>query len=272
MSAHNTTAHTPAASEIAQTPVGDDDKTTFESLPAELRNRIYQLSGCLKFYEEPDRNRRSCARHTVCGDYTADAHPVVHGCGDGEHCSFASWDGFRDWKAAAYFVNGDPTFDTANYGPRTCVENFARYTTRATSPRKSLICYQMTGAQPGLTRVSKKVREDTLPIFYGNHPFVVRLFSANASDENRVFRWLDTIGPAAANMLREIYIFYARKQQLKHIRNNVLPELRARGVKTAPGELGVVHLTRVTYPYNTNEVSVLEATSKLRDAQCDGAE
>ncbi|KXS95252.1 hypothetical protein AC578_9458 [Pseudocercospora eumusae] len=268
----NTTAHYFGASEAAQTTVGDGNVTTCESLPAELGNRIYHLSGCLQFYEEPDRNRRSSARHPVRGDYTADTHTAVHGCGDGEHCSFTGWDGFCNWQAAAYFVNGDPEFDTANCGPRTCAENIPWFMIRVIPSRKSLICYQMKGAQPGLTRVSKKVREDTLPIFYGNHRFVVRLFSADAPDENRVLRWLDAIRQAAANMLRKIYIFYARKQQLNHIKNNVLPELRARGVKTAPGELGVVCLTRISHPYNTNAFFVLEATSKLRDAQSDGAE
>ncbi|KXT15383.1 hypothetical protein AC579_2197 [Pseudocercospora musae] len=55
MSAQDNTGHNLSASEAAQTTVGGDNVTTFESLPAELRNRIYHLSGCLQFYEEPDR-------------------------------------------------------------------------------------------------------------------------------------------------------------------------------------------------------------------------
>ena len=77
-------------------------RTTFEHLPGELRNRVYDLSGCLRYWES---QRISSSRTTVKGD-----HPLVGG--HGRDCvAVAVCNRPANCRAAYLLVNGKETPD-----------------------------------------------------------------------------------------------------------------------------------------------------------------
>lgn len=53
--------------------------------------------------------------------------------------------------------------------------------------------------QPALTRVSKAVRHESLPIFYGRNTFTVNLVSIR---RNMIMGWLESIGATNRTMLK----------------------------------------------------------------------
>ncbi|PIA95024.1 hypothetical protein CB0940_08480 [Cercospora beticola] len=231
--------------------------TSFEHLPAELRNSIYELAGCGKYYEEPVSSH---FRHSVEGDYTVEHHHKAHGCKDRASCSNAPWDDFRSWSPAAIMVNPARDSTTRVNGflpwPRTC---------KSDRWRRPLRCYEATTDQPAITRVSRVVRGDTLSIFYGGHPFIFRLISTDGSDKDKILQYLDTIGLVNASRLEEVYIVYARKQQEKEIEKDLLREMKVRGVITGGmDKLGVVRLTRLGYPFSQTDSGVLDAVTRAR--------
>ncbi|KAM3416362.1 hypothetical protein BST61_g7964 [Cercospora zeina] len=136
--------------------------------------------------------------------------------------------------------------------------SFLVFFPRVAGQAPSITCYP-------IARVNKFFREDTLSIFYGGHPFVFRLLSADGSDREKILRFLDTIGPANAKRLEEVHIVYARKQQKKEIENDLLREMKVRGVATkGDEELGVVRLTKLAFPFSQLDASVHDAVTKAR--------
>ncbi|KAI5362191.1 hypothetical protein Slin14017_G074280 [Septoria linicola] len=113
--------------------------------------------------------------------------------------------------------------------------------------------------QPAITRVSKLIREETLPIFYGNHHFVLRLLSQTGPEKSRILLWLDAIGHRNASRLRSVHIVNARKQDRKTIENDFLRDMRVRGVFTSR-----VKIARIAAPFKHTEASVLEAGARAR--------
>lgn len=108
--------------------------------------------------------------------------------------------------------------------------------------------------QPELTRVSRQVRKDTLPIFYGHHPFVYRVTAGNVqASVQKLLDWLDTLGPTNAAMIRRLVLVYLRKKNLRYFTVKLLPELRRRGLDTA-----VLRYERMGHPFQLNELAVLK--------------
>lgn len=219
-------------------------RTTFETLPGELRNRIYDLSGCLRYWEIRDTPLRTTAR----GDSQPRTCPpmfsrsgmfrrrvVKHVCLDGcarlEH---------RDNCRAAYLiVNGKEIRE---------VRCFTDWRGMRHTP-----CHEATIAQPALTTVSKLCRQETLSIFYGDHPIVAKL----NGDGNRLLEWLDTIGAVSAGHIRRLYLIYSRKEESHYIDKELRRELRMRGLSAGEQD-GVLRLVRVSFPYKCDEASILK--------------
>ncbi|KAI5362174.1 hypothetical protein Slin14017_G074110 [Septoria linicola] len=118
-------------------------------LPAEIRNEIYELSGCVQ-----PRQCSECKRF-ILGE-NIDMHP--------HH----TW--FDD-------VPEPLTLEICKIVlPRHCSRNMESLVTKvkiepSSSPTYRTITSEHILRQPALTRVSKQVREDTLPIFYGSFTF-----------------------------------------------------------------------------------------------------
>lgn len=213
--------------------------------------------GCGRYYEQPVSSHY---RHSVSGDYSIKDHRKVHGCKDGAACPMAPWNQYLDWAPAVILVNSahDNSTRLLAYGgyPRVCTPE---------THRKALQCHEATTEQPDITRVSSAVREDTLSIFYGGHPFVFRFISSDGTDKHKILQYLDTIGPHNARRLEEVHIVYARKKQAKEIEKDVLREMKVRGVSTGGmANLGVVRLTRLGWPFSQTDSGVLDAVTRAR--------
>ncbi|KAK5695000.1 hypothetical protein LTR17_024713 [Elasticomyces elasticus] len=104
---------------------------------------------------------------------------------------------------------------------------------------------------PKLTRVSRDVRADTLPMYYGKHTFHFRLFhghmnqEARDQDETSLLSWLSAIGPRNASLLRNFVITFSRDKDAHYIRRNLQPRMAKLGVRV--GE--AVKLVRTVYPH-----------------------
>ncbi|SMQ51367.1 unnamed protein product [Zymoseptoria tritici ST99CH_3D7] len=149
---------------------------TFLDLPAELRNRIYEMSGCLrvmcdqkkKFGFVSTLHADIVSRHNLRCDHDSGMSliPIPRG--------FA-----RNSFSMSTLDHVDPR------RPRT-------WTSYSYS--------RSVAQQPDLTRVCRQVRDDTLPMFYGNNHFVL-LGDYHAS---RLRKWLDIIGPSNVALLRTV--------------------------------------------------------------------
>ncbi|KJX94448.1 hypothetical protein TI39_contig4193g00002 [Zymoseptoria brevis] len=156
---------------------------TFLDLPAELRNRIYDMSGCLgvmctqkkKFGFQHTMHADIVSRHNWRCDHDSGMSliPIPSGMHRESH-SISMPDPF------------DPRRERTSY-----------------SYSRSI------AQQPDLTRVCRQVRDDTLPMFYGNNHFVL-LGDYHAS---RLRKWLDIIGPSNVALLRTVTLSLGIKPQ-----------------------------------------------------------
>lgn len=64
--------------------------------------------------------------------------------------------------------------------------------------------------QPALTKVSKDIRNETLPMFYGQHRFVFTILSRSGTQRERdfeeIFKWLRAMGKRNVGMLRDVKV------------------------------------------------------------------
>ena len=98
--------------------------------------------------------------------------------------------------------------------------------------------------QPALTKVSKQVRDETLPIFYGSQSFLLTLFDREV-DSASIFKWVRTIGKDNAGLLRKVSIVVRSNKDLKYAENELIPALKRQGLKTEGRDVKVL---RLPYP------------------------
>lgn len=145
---------------------------TFLDLPAELRNRIYDLSGCL---------RVMCTQKKKFG-FVGTVHADV--------VSRHMWRCDHDSGMSLIPV------------PSGMCEY--RITTSEPDGRGSRIQYhynRSVAKQPDLTKVSPQIRADTLPMFYGTNHFVLRGDTYHGTSYRK---WLKIIGPGNVALLRKV--------------------------------------------------------------------
>lgn len=68
--------------------------------------------------------------------------------------------------------------------------------------------------QPELTKVSRQIRNDTLPIFYGSHIFLFTLFDRDV-DATSICKWMSRIGRHNVSLLRKVIIVTRSKKNTK---------------------------------------------------------
>ena len=160
--------------------------TTFLSLPAELRNEIYRLSGCLV---------SSNAAHFVQNPHFAN-HANHKRCEESPECfcMVCSKDGLRCSLCESFFgssridrpspsmlwVNRNSSFHANSPTSNTDQPRLRHNKTFISCIARSAIDHaahiENGVEQPNLTKVSRQVRNDTLPVFYGSHGFLLTLF------------------------------------------------------------------------------------------------
>lgn len=87
--------------------------------------------------------------------------------------------------------------------------------------------------QPSLTRVSKKIRAETLPIFYGNIHVTSYHQRANNDWEEVQLKWIKHIGETNAGMLNRVtveYDFWA-KCSIKEKKKEIYEIMKRLGVE-----------------------------------------
>ncbi|KAK4892307.1 hypothetical protein LTR27_009141 [Elasticomyces elasticus] len=94
-------------------------------------------------------------------------------------------------QAANDIVARDTTYQGASSGKRTCLDSYP-------------------AAQPAITRVSRQLREDTLPMFYDVNNLAIKAIGTNAADirdgSSQVCRWLRCIGAENAHMIKSFTV------------------------------------------------------------------
>lgn len=88
--------------------------------------------------------------------------------------------------------------------------------------------------QPVLSNVSKEVRNNTLPIFYGTNSFLFTIFDREI-DSQSIFKWARTIGRANMSLLKEIKIVVWAKRNVKYVHNQLIPALKKLGLRSKEG-------------------------------------
>ncbi|EME45504.1 hypothetical protein DOTSEDRAFT_79472 [Dothistroma septosporum NZE10] len=230
---------------------------TFESLPGELRNHIYDLSGCLRYWEPlqlplprttlpghalKDKNAFGCVANVSAAEFWP-AYLVVNGketpmtaCGNlipFSQCSIKA-----DTKQPYRHRNPTSTEESRSHGA--CFQ-------KAALTNVSAIKLQWPSQ---LSReLARRIRNDALSIYYGDHPFVAKLYD----DEKKLLQWLDAIGPVNA----------ARKRSMKYIKDELLEELCCRGLNIDE-KAGVLTLVRMPFPFRYDEKSVLSELDKTQ--------
>ncbi|SMR54945.1 unnamed protein product [Zymoseptoria tritici ST99CH_3D1] len=147
---------------------------TFLDLPAELRNRIYEMSGCL---------RVMCDQKKKFGFVST------------KHADIISrhnwWCGHDSGMSLIPIPSGMHR------------ESFSISMPDPIDPRRERTSYSYSRSvaqQPDLTLVCRQVRDDTIPMFYGNNHFVLR----GDYHASRLRKWLDIIGPSNVALLRTV--------------------------------------------------------------------
>ncbi|KAK0255127.1 hypothetical protein B0A54_11299 [Friedmanniomyces endolithicus] len=205
--------------------------TTFSTLPAELRNEIYELSGCLDLVQCP----------TTRKIMPADELQTYPGTG----CASIAYNRALIDRPAILCICRYP-FTTFDRFLRMKFCNFGK--TRVCN--SLLSCFTPTRpSQPSLTKVSTAVRADTLPIYYGKYTFYAFISDVEEDDET-LLRWLSTIGPHNASLLRNIILVHDEQAVAHYIVKDLQPEMARLGVRVGDA----VKLKRAAYPHcNSNE-------------------
>ena len=223
-------------------------------MPTELRNKIYKFSGTLesKQFADLDFGDDGCL--------DADYHDVDSGgC---EFCSLCIKDGcacymclFMSWETEhrSIWVNRNSRYATS--GHKTS-KNTQLLRSNTTLNGRFAQSASVHGAhisrgveQPVLTKVCKKVRSDTLPIFYGDNSFLFTIFDRK-TDIASLFKWLRIIGPQNARSLNRLRIVTRNKRDTKYVKNELVPMLAKLGVReeNSDGE-EVADVTKLGYPF-----------------------
>ncbi|KAK4949349.1 hypothetical protein LTR10_011967 [Elasticomyces elasticus] len=214
---------------------------TFSGLPAELRNRITNLSGCLAIVQW-----RECGKA-----FRADRYELL-----------ADFQGLSRTETGV-FSNGPAILqvrDLCQAQASQCRRAKICSSGHAHSFGSALMSFLASGIiQPPITRTSKQVRADTLPMFYGTHTFYFVLHN-QYQEETMIERWLSKIGRHNASRLCKIVAIYTTKRHSKDFTKYTVAAMRKLGVRS-----GVVELMRTSYPHCACNRCVMKMLSKVKE-------
>ncbi|KAK3711206.1 hypothetical protein LTR37_009800 [Vermiconidia calcicola] len=212
-------------------------KATFISLPGELRNYIYKLSRCLDAHQ--------CLHCDRVWREELEDHFISSAAGVQYTCSIHLYEVATMWSEAnaALWVNRSSRFAEGEWkrcgrlsGMRTMQIDCSGY-----AGHKAIGCCEASShghkhthsvAQPGLTKVSKQIREETLSMLYGTHTFLVTLMEKNI-DGGLICKWLRTI-------------VYRKKKDKHYIEKELMKAMEKLGVRT---DDGVLKVKTLEYPF-----------------------
>jgi hypothetical protein len=226
-------------------PTTTKSPTTFLTLPAELRNTIYTLSGNLESIQTWDTANFQCACVSPEGSdgVTTTCHEHLRACLFCHHPASRPPPSLSLWvnRNSKYAVN-----DSKGHKTQSLRSISVHHNSFDGSIASTHAAHIKNGVeQPALTKVSKQVRNDTLPIFYGSHSFLFTLFDREV-DSASIFKWVRKIGKDNAGRLMTVKIVVRRKGDEKYAENELIPALKRQGLKTEGRDVKVIKLS---YPY-----------------------
>ncbi|KXT01384.1 hypothetical protein AC578_6628 [Pseudocercospora eumusae] len=225
---------------------------TFESLPAELRNSIYDLSGCLKVYQ-----CRICSS-TAFGDGDAIKYKhVSKRTTDDPQRKFYRWPYIvRDCckrKEGSCGHAHRSTLLWVNRQGNTASHHDCKCRNADHSHQRVVGATQLAIAQ-----VSKSIRVETLGIFYASNHFFATMFNTS-KDRGAIMKWLKAIGPKNASQITSFEIVYTRNEQLRFLKKKLVKKMKEMGLHV---DEGVLEATKLRAPFCRCEHCVMQT---LRD-------
>ena len=150
-------------------------RVTFLNLPIEIRVHIYQLSGCLRILQSPHYIVTMYLSDLTPESSTEHYHPQAN-LWVNRRSAIAAYGGLEHLKH-----DGSGGADVAAVRKSAKEGKLVRTRSRCVPGRPrglNLAQFHHTRGvdQPVLTQVSRQVRADTLPIFYGKHNFYFTLY------------------------------------------------------------------------------------------------
>ncbi|GIZ44682.1 hypothetical protein CKM354_000787300 [Cercospora kikuchii] len=181
--------------------------TGFLDLPAELRNEIYNLSGCLEIYNYNPQYWRCPNVRGRCG------------CRDIE----------PEWIASQRHHDMVIVLEFIDRGRHWIVD---------TKPAKG-DPMEAVYHQPSLTRASKQIRNETLPMYYGGLRLTIQWYWTIGADRD-VFHWLQRVSKHCLSFIKSVevtimdtWLYTDEVEKLQYIEGE-----KARCVKIF-GDLGI---------------------------------
>jgi hypothetical protein len=262
----------PASTASATATAADPDPTSFHSCAPELRNEVYalvdemvivQCSKCLitRRRKDPDPQRQEFLQRQRGKEVTQQAPKLHHHAG----CEpYTKWGKAYLWlnrNSHLSIIPGDAKKIGSTQKPfvgarhlyvdhrvrRQCPATAAKHATEHTVPIHPL---------PAITHASKKVRQEALGIFYGNHHFFFTYFAPEC-DEVSILGYLKTIGLESASLMTELTIVYRSRDDWRYIEKKLVPEMKKLGIKE-----DVVVLRKLEYPYCNCERCIVRVLEK----------
>lgn len=239
--------------------------TTFLSLPAELRNEIYKLSGYLEVRQGDEvTSDGRCPIPDYHGDI--DHCPLCSGCSQDRSQCLLCFELSESGKELSLWVNRNSNYTItglkADGGKKWSVRH--KYVSHLSYRNETAVKHghhiKNRVEQPALTKVSKEVRNDTLPIFYGSHSFLLTLFDRDA-DIASIFKWFRKIGKENAALLREVKIVVRTKGDKKYAQTELKRALKKRGLNADGGT--IVKVVKLRYPFCYCEYCVRNAIGEV---------
>lgn len=264
----------------------DKSPTTFLSLPAELRNTIYTLSGNLVSIQTWDAEDFQCACVTetehsgpneICYEHVRECMFCHHKDSlSSNPASLSLWvNRNSNYAVAGGKSHGGKAQGGKRFGSKRGASksnsnksrqmqslrsvSFRHDTFDNSSASKHAAHIKNGVEQPALTKVSTQVRKDTLPIFYGNHSFLFTLFDREV-DGASILKWVRKIGEENAGMLRTVKIVVRNKDDQKYAENELIRLLKKQGLKTEERDVTILKLPS---PYCYCELCVRELLGEV---------
>lgn len=87
------------------------------------------------------------------------------------------------------------------------------------------------------------------------------------ADAPTILKWLETIGPSSASLLRRVIIVHRVKRHRRYIRKSLLPKMETLGLRLQHDLVSLVKVKRLEYPYCFCQGCIMKAAGCVNAAE-----